>query len=469
MNPSYSTTPKQSIAFPEVALIRKGNPKSGNTVGKDLNDKFRVQFYPGVDPAILKTFTEAYGQQPARIKAFIPFPHISEAFSSFNEAHNAGRMVAQADETHYLVKRDPLTGRYEVRYGEPFTPYEPGDKITYARNGKTIELPLKTTNRLRLVIPEIIETGRLVTFTFKSTSLYDRFNLQEQLGAIQALANTLNRGNAAGIPFWLYRAEREITWNKPDGTAARIKKWLVHLEPDADWVKNAWQRMSQMALTGGASFALPTGGTAPLEVDEDFGEEKEEDDNDFFGEEPLETTARDVPPPTPPASQKPAPARRPASRGSASDLPSTLPPAPKTNGQAKPATAAPGSPLAEFNRLGNALWPGKWDAVWPTITNKVNPASLAPTDLQKALEFVQKRETSVSDLDGLLKHIEKAWPSALSFAPLAWGDVAERNSLVDPLLFIQAVAQAEPTLGNVTDPRNGASHILSHYPLPQPA
>lgn len=456
MNPAYSTTPKQSIAFPEVALIRKGNPKSGNTVGKDLNDKFRVQFYPGVDPAIIETFTKAYGKQPPRIKAFIPFPHIAEAFSSFNEAHNAGRMVAQADETHYLIKRDPLTGRYEVRYGEPFTPYEPGDKITYQRGDKTFELPLKTTNRLRLVIPEIIETGRLVTFTFKSTSLYDRFNLQEQLGAIQALANTLNRGNAAGIPFWLYRAEREITWNKPDGTAARIKKWLVHLEPDAEWVKNAWQRMSQMALSGGAPFVLASGSSAPLEVDEDFGEEEEEDDNDFFGEEPLETTARDVPStpapqPAPPARQTSEhPARR-ASRAQASSLPPTLPPAPK---------ADPGA--GELETLGKQMWNGRWETVKPTILKQGK-------NTQGALQIIKDRLATLNDLDGLLKHIETNWPKTLTFAPLAWGDVAERNGIVDPLLFLAALQAALPDLEKATTPRHGASQIVSHYPFPEPA
>lgn len=477
----YQTTPKQSIAFPEAALIRKGTAKQigqngKETVGKDLNDKFRVQFYPGVDPAIVKTFTDVYGLTPQRIKAFIPFPHISEAFSSFNEAHNAGRMIAQADHDHYLMKRNPLNGQYEVRNGEPYTPFQPGEKISYTNHqGKIIELPIKATNRLRLVIPEVVMTGRLVTFTFKSTSVYDRFNLEQQLGAIQALANTLNRGNAAGIPFWLYRAEREITWNKADGSASRIKKWLVHLEPDAEWVKSAFERMSKFALTGSNAPALPTP-EEPLEVDDDFGDDPEEDDDDaLFGEEPviLEGQARDVPPPPPatrPASQparttpRPAPATRPATRPAATSVPRTLPPAQtRKTAPATPATDEAVTPeMAELDTLGKQIWNGKWDTVKPALMKKGQTTT-------GALKLVKDRLATLNDLDGLLKHIETNWPSAVSFVPLAWGEVAEKIGVVDPLMFLAAVTKATPKLSNVTEPKNGAAIILSHYPEPIPA
>lgn len=464
MNQSYQTTPKQSIAFPEVALIRKGNPKTASGVGKDLNDKFRVQFYPGVDPAIVKTFTDAYPGQPTRIRAFIPFPHISEAFSSFNEAHNAGRMIAQADNEHFLMKRNPLTGQYEVRNGEPFTPFQPGEKIAYTNHqGKTIELPVKTTNRLRLVIPEIVMTGRLVTFTFKSTSVYDKFNLEQQLGAIQALANTLNRGNAAGIPFWLYRAEREITWNKPDGSASRIKKWLVHLEPDAEWVKNAWQRMSNMALTGGAAFSLPAP-DVPLEVDDDFGDDPEDDEVDFSDDNGVfDTTARDVQPPAPqpaprptppPAPRQPAP-RQPATRPAASSIPRTLPPAPPKTVQTTPE-------MVELDALGGQIWNGKWETVKGQIMKKGQTT-------EGALKLVKDRLATLNDLDGLLKHIEVNWPTTVSFVPLAWGEIAEKIGMVDPLMFLSAVVKATPKLGNVAEPKTGAAIILSHYPEPVPA
>lgn len=471
MNPKYPhATPKQSIAFPEAALIRKGTAKQigqngKETVGKDLNDKFRIQFYPGVDPAIIETFKKAYGETPKRIKAFIPFPHVSEAFSSFNEAHNAGRMVAQADDAHYLVKRNPLNGQYEVRNGQPYTPFQPGEKIVYTNaHNKQIELPIKPTNRLRLVIPEVVMSGRLVTFTFKSTSIYDRFNLEQQLGAIQALANTLNRGNAAGIPFWLYRAEREITWNKADGSASRLKKWLVHLEPDAEWVKSAFERMSKFALTGSTAASLPESIEEPLEVDDDFGEEEEDEEEALFGEEPviLAGKASDVPPPpaTPPAR---TPARQATSRPQASSLPTSLPAAKNGNGNGKTqAHADPNAPLAVYNRIGKMLWQSKWPDASAAITKNVNPASLAKEDLKKALELVQKRYNGITDLKKLAEHLKKVWPDSDIAADLAHTMLAStENGKVDHLILIQAVDQAEGK--QYESPDTHAQAIVGHY------
>lgn len=454
----YATTPKQQIAFPEVAVIRKGKPKNDKgQVGQDLQNKFRVVFYPGVDPAILTAFRQAYkSEMPERIRAFVPFPTVWDAFSSFNEAHNAGRMVALADEHKYLLLRNPLTGEYQVRNGEPPKPFTPGDTVSYDRNGKTVNLPIKTVNRLRLVIPEIVATGRLVTFTFKSTALYDKFNLEQQLGAIQALANTLNRGNAAGIPFWLYRAEREVTWNKPDGSALRTKKWLVHLEPDPEWVKTAFERMSKFALTGSSAYALPATLPEPLEMDTEPDDEEDDEENTFVPEGVFEAEARDVPPP-PPATRQTT--RRPAAK----DLPKTLPPAPKKTG----AGAAPNAPLTKFNQLGQQLWHDQWPRVSAHITKNQNPASLAPDDLKKALAYVEKRQTEIADFGILLVHAEKAWPPSVSFLPLAYGQLEQAlGQPPEPLALLAAVAKAAPELDErhlVLTPEAGALLITQQY------
>ena len=252
-------TTKLSIAFPEVGVIRKGAEKADNgVVGKDLNDRFRVVFYPGAGEIAAAFFAAYDTYQPHTIRAMAPFRSVWDAWSNYNEAYNAGRMIAQADDEHYIVLRDPLTGEYQVRNGEPHRPYTPGEGIAYERNGKRIVLKLKPTGRLRLFLPEL---GRMVTLTLKTTSYYDRLNVQGHLGAIQAIAEALNGGNAAGIPLVIYRAEREVTWNKPDGGALRVKKWLVNIEADAEWVKAATQRLSRFALTG----EMPVGLLQPVD------------------------------------------------------------------------------------------------------------------------------------------------------------------------------------------------------------
>jgi hypothetical protein len=296
------TTPKQQIAFPEVAVLRKGTPKvkggqAGNFIqGKDLGNKFRISFFPGTKDSrdmwqkahpesyvkydmtyrLPGVYSEPDGFEIERIRAMVPFRSVFDAWEWSNEAHSAGRMVAKADDDHYLMLRDPLTGKYIVQNGEPYTEFHHGDSVTYEKNGKPMNLPIKTVGRLRLFIPEL---ERMVFITLKTTSYYDRLNIDSQLSAIQFLANTLNNGNAAGIPFYVYRREQEICWNKPDGSAQRIKKWLVNIEADSEWVKAATNRMANFALTGEVMTRalLPAGetivgGISPDEIDDDAPE-----------------------------------------------------------------------------------------------------------------------------------------------------------------------------------------------------
>jgi hypothetical protein len=260
-------TRKLQRAFPTVATIRKGGPKKPGVnkrgqaievVGDDLKDRFRVVFAPGIDEQIKTDWIKLYQtDQPTRIRAMICFPTVWEAWDCFNEAYNAGRLVARADETHFLVLRDALSGAYTVQNGEPFTPYKPGMKISYEREGRSFELPMRSTGRLRLFLPEL---GRMVYFELKTTSFYDCQNITNQLAGIQGIADALNRGNAAGVPFYIYRKEQSITWNKPGGGALRVSKWLIQLEVDPAYVGSAIKRMSDFALTGSSAVgALPSG------------------------------------------------------------------------------------------------------------------------------------------------------------------------------------------------------------------
>lgn len=293
------TNPKQQIAFPEVAVLRKGTPKvkggqrNDFIQGKDLGNKFRISFYPGTTDSraawqkahpesavkydmsyrLPGVYAEPDGFEVERIRAMVPFRSVFDAWEWANEAHGAGRMVAKADDDHYLMLRDPLKGNYIVQGGEPFMEFHHGDSVTYEKNGKPMKLPIRTVGRLRLFVPEL---ERMVFITLKTTSYYDRLNIDAHLSAIQFLANTLNGGNAAGIPFYIYRREQEICWNKEDGSAQRIKKWLVNIEADPEWVRAATSRMANFALTGEVMTRalLPagepiTGSANPDESDED--------------------------------------------------------------------------------------------------------------------------------------------------------------------------------------------------------
>lgn len=254
------TNGRLELAFPTVARINKGMPKEPNTPGKDLKDRLRVTFYPGAEEyreLFIKAHPELKDHPPKpgemvfvkRLRAMMPFGKVWDSLQIYNEAHSAGRMVFKATDTQVIVRRSP-TGEYLVRNGVPYEEHDPLTQkaITYqGKEGKSITLPIRTSIRLRLFIPEMM---RMVALELKSTSYYDALNLRQQMGAIQMMADMLNGGVAGGIPFFVFRREQAVTWNKKDGSAARVPQWLINIEVDPQWVAAATARLGNFALTG---------------------------------------------------------------------------------------------------------------------------------------------------------------------------------------------------------------------------
>lgn len=302
----------RDVAYPTVAHIRKGKPKIKVTKGDrtyeqlapkaDLNQKFRVHFLPGTDnfkelygrfhPGALVKYpdnsTIADGYEVTEIRAIVPVRDIWKAWRKGYVAHNDSREIARTDEYghHFITKRDPLTGKYLVRRGEPFTPFTPGETINYQKNGKDIELKFTPYGQLRLVCSDMIAGGgQLVEFELKTTSFYDCQKLEAQLAGISALADAASGANAAGIPLRIFRMEEEVLWNKPDGGGARVKKWLVNIQADPAWVKNTFNRLGQMALAGGEAGYLPASVTVSGDINPADDNADELPDESIDGEE----------------------------------------------------------------------------------------------------------------------------------------------------------------------------------------
>lgn len=241
--PQETATARMQSHFPIVARIRKGGPKEKVTkgdrqievMGKDLNDRFRVEFAPGTG-AVQAAFRAAYGTfQPATIKALIPDTSVwNGCFSWYNGAFLT-RLLAKADDTHYLTMLDPETGKYVIHDGQPFRPFIPKEEIEFTTaSGKTVMLKIRSTLFLRVFLYQL--TGHFVSFELYSTSYYDRLNLTAQLAAIQGLANILRSGNVGSVPLVIYRAEREVNWTK-GSNGTRVKKWLIHITPESKWAE----------------------------------------------------------------------------------------------------------------------------------------------------------------------------------------------------------------------------------------
>jgi len=255
---------RQSAAFPTVAMLRKGASKiirdGKEMIGPDLNDRFRVDWLPGVDPAIKQMFLDIYKtDQPHSVRAMIAFPSIWQAWSNTNEAYWGTTRFAVADNEHYLYLANPFSWEPIIQHGEPFKPFIPGEVLNFEnKNGEPQAFKLRPTTRFDLFLPELV--GYFVTFQIKTRSSGDLISLRRNLAAIQAAADALGqRTGAAGIPIIVSRREDTVMWHKAPGQTMPVKKWLIDIRPDpgSKWAKTFADRLAALALF------------APIAVDED--------------------------------------------------------------------------------------------------------------------------------------------------------------------------------------------------------
>ena len=268
-------TVRQSAAFPTVAILRKGGPKvkrdGKETMGPDLNDRFRVDWLPGVDPAIKELFSALYKtDQPQALRAMIAFPNVWQAWSTTNEAYWGTSRFAQADNERYLFLYNPFTWESIIVRGEPFKPFIPGETLTFENKQSELRaFRLRPTTRFDLFLPDLV--GCFVTFQIKTRSSGDLINLRRNLAAIQAAADALGqRTGAAGIPIIVTRREDTVQWHKALGQTVPVKKWLIDIRPDpkSKWAQTFAERLAAMALI------------TPLVVDEDPTEDADLNEDD---------------------------------------------------------------------------------------------------------------------------------------------------------------------------------------------
>lgn len=271
---------KQSIKFPQIGQIRKGLLKTGNAPGKDLKDRFRVMFEPGADNDASKArFIQAYKNRGLEmidgqivvpeLTVLFPFPAVEQNWESWYEAYTAGRMVARADEHHFIRWIDTATGQIKVNNGEPYTSFDPGMVVGSYKHGKTgkpVQITAKASGRLTVVLPEL---ARLAHHTVMTTSIYDVVKILEQLEALAFIMRFIPQANGlAGVPLTLRRRMTEVTWTQADGSAKRVKHGLICIEAEPGWVEQMLRRMHEMALPAGdlGKALLPAGDEVELDI-----------------------------------------------------------------------------------------------------------------------------------------------------------------------------------------------------------
>jgi hypothetical protein len=300
---------RQSVAFPTVAYIRKGTPKrimlnkdkkEYEAMGKDLKNKFRIEFLSGTDfkrengkPSIREVwhslhakdyvkygdkFVTPDGYEVEYIRAMIPTAKVMDGWEWSNKTYNgSGMLIASADGERYITKKDPLTMELLVKRGEPYTKFEYGDAINYENEkGKKISLKLKSSGRLKLFIPEM---GEFVSFELRTTSYIDSLNIEQNLRAIQQIADAINGGMAGGIPLDIYRIEVDVPYFS-DGKSHKSKQWFIQIKANSEWANSAIARLNSYAM-GVPALQAPIPFSPP-----ELPQSAIEDDDDDEGESP---------------------------------------------------------------------------------------------------------------------------------------------------------------------------------------
>lgn len=259
----------RGLAFPQIGVIRKGAPKEQNAPGRDLQF-FRVEFDEN-EPAAAQTFKDVYGEKPTQIRIVFPFNEVDRVWDAWLEAYTASRLLARSDgETLIYWRKDgrvlaaggvsTVTEVIEVPIRIAKDKYEKrkielieGQPIRYIEGmvfGGTSKNPAvaKPAGRLRVVVPDL---KRLATLTFLTTSKRDIIAMgggdSGELGSIVRVCQSV-RVPFAGVPLILKRRKETVSVPQDDGTAKRLPKWLVHIEPDPEFVARANIAMHRLAM-----------------------------------------------------------------------------------------------------------------------------------------------------------------------------------------------------------------------------
>lgn len=272
----------QSAHFPIIGKLRKGGPKQKKTTtdqktgqpkeveiyGKDL-DYFR---FDSSDPAALKAFTKAYGEQPKQIRVLLPFATPEQNFQAWMEEYSTGELRRRCDSETQVFNRDK-----SGKSGQP----KPCERLCGG------SCACKQVGRLYVLIPEL---ARLAYVIVETHSLYDIIELTQNLQAAHAVRGSLN-----GVPFLLSRRPRMISTPGDDSKRVRRVKNLLFLEPDPEWVQR-----KLLAMRNEAFALLPAQSNAGDEsmytFDSDHGDIIESDDEYEDGDDnPFDGTVRQSP------------------------------------------------------------------------------------------------------------------------------------------------------------------------------
>jgi len=210
-----------------LGKLRKGGEKTPKGFGPDL-DHFR---FTSDRADVVAAFERAFGTEPRSILVYTFAEHTGQVFSTWCEVWDKSGLVHRCNGQTMSIWRE---GDKYKRGSQPCAGGHNGNPRNDA------------VGRLEVIVPELIEAGFVGTVTMETHSLNDIVAISSSLEYVRNM-----RGNLSGAAFNLRRVKETISvpgWGNRAGQRSRADKWLVKLEPVAEWAQRQLAQVSEFAL-----------------------------------------------------------------------------------------------------------------------------------------------------------------------------------------------------------------------------
>jgi hypothetical protein len=219
-------------SFPRIGKLVKGAEATRDPRGNVIKIGADLSYFRFVSerPEVITAFREAYGEAPTLINAYLPHATVEAAFSCWKERWASGGLVHRCD-------------------GETMTIWL-GTDAKYHRESRPCDGKCDEVGRLTILIPELVRAGFVGYVVLETHGINDLLSIQASLMA----AWETRAGNPLGlrgIQWVIRRVKEKISTPMANGKRARRDKWLVKLEPAADWVQ------LQLQAAHNATMMLP--------------------------------------------------------------------------------------------------------------------------------------------------------------------------------------------------------------------
>ena len=357
-----------------IGALHKGAP---HEEGKKLVELPYWRFTSN-DPLVMKAFRVAYGDQPTKINAYLPYPTPDENFQFWCEIWGKSGLIHRCDGENMILWRD-------------------GDKMVTGKKpcpgGHRDNDPLRdATGRLFVLIPDLIRAGCVGYVQVQTKGKNDIAHIYKVLTDVYAMRGN-NPEGLRGILFDLMRVKESISvpgFGQNAGSRQRVEKVNIKIAPSAEWLQIQLQADATRAL-------LPAGGVSTIATTPELAPEEEGEGENLYGEQgsdqgdysegEWEDTDQDgeIEPPTP-------------------TEPPTSPTPPATKSATKSASKPKSTSGLEDKAEGQFSVPKslQWAANFKTMRGNLL-GNLITDDLKKALAAAQATNPKTDYTNSLIK------------------------------------------------------------------